>query len=197
MRFLPTLLLSALALASVAAPAFAQAVRRCESLDGRPVYTDKRCEDIGAIDALPRPSAPPAGNTGGSMLGRGCSRTLSDLVYRVTSAIDNHDVNKLAGVYQWAGVSDAAASRILDRLEVIVDRPLLDIVPIRPVPPPLTDDAGNVIDANVDGYYPQTVAPQRPTGLKVMQTTRRGVGAGTASTSFGLRRSYGCFWISL
>ena len=190
----PSLLLLA-ACACAAHAAFAQKVRRCESLEGSPVYTDKRCEDIGTIDALPRVTAPPAGNTGGSSLGGRCPRTLSDLVHRITAAIDGHDVNRLAGVYQWAGLSDAAANRVLDQLQRIVDRPLLDIEPLRPPPPPLTDADGNMIDANEDGYYPVTVAPQRPIGLKVMQTTRRG--EATASTTFGLRRSYGCFWITL
>lgn len=170
-------------------------VHRCEGMDGKPVFTDKRCEDVGAMDALPRAAAPPAGNTGGLGLRGGCSRTLGDLVYRITSAIDNRDVNRLASVYQWGGTSDAAANRILDRLEAIVERPLLDIEPVRPAPPPLTDDAGNVVDPNQDGYYPQTAAPARPTGLRVMQTLRNGSAA--ASTTFGLRRSYGCFWISL
>ena len=175
--------------------AFAQKIHRCEDIQGKPVYTDKRCEDVGAMDALPRATAPAAGNTGGASLRGGCSRTLSDLVYRITSAIDNRDVNRLASVYQWAGTSDAAANRILDRLQVIVDRPLLDIQPIRPAPPPLVDDAGNVIDLNRDGFYPQTATPVRPTGLRVMQTLKNG--SATASTTFDLRRSYGCFWISL
>lgn len=193
----PALALSTLLLAGLAwlpHAALAQKVHRCEGMDGKPVYTDKRCEDVGAMDALPRAVAP-EGNTGGGTLRSACPRTLSDLVYRITSAIDNRDVNRLAGVYQWAGVSDATANRILDRLETIVERPLLDIEPIRSAPPPIVDDAGNVIDANEDGYYPQTAAPSRPVALKVMQTSKKG--AAMASTTFALRRSYGCFWISL
>lgn len=193
----PALALSTLLLAGLAwlpHTALAQKVHRCEGMDDKPVYTDKRCEDVGAMDALPRAVAP-EGNTGGGTLRSACPRTLSDLVYRITSAIDNRDVNRLAGVYQWAGVSDATANRILDRLETIVERPLLDIEPIRSAPPPIVDDAGNVIDANEDGYYPQTAAPSRPVALKVMQTSKKG--AAMASTTFALRRSYGCFWISL
>ena len=194
----PALALSTLLLAALAwlpHAALAQKVHRCEGMDGKPVYTDKRCEDVGAMDALPRTAVAPEGNTGGASLFSTCSRTLSDLVYRISSAIDNHDVNRLASMYQWAGVSDAAANRILDRLETIVERPLLDIEPIRPAPPAVTDDAGNVIDANADGYYPQTVALLRPVALKVMQTSKNG--SARASTTFALRRSYGCFWISL
>ncbi|HZV37703.1 MAG TPA: DUF4124 domain-containing protein, partial [Pseudoxanthomonas sp.] len=35
-------------------------VHRCEGMDGKPVFTDKRCEDVGAMDALPRATAPAA-----------------------------------------------------------------------------------------------------------------------------------------
>jgi len=184
-----------LALACIPLPAFAQKVHRCEGMDGKPVFTDKRCEDVGAMDALPRPATPTIGNTGISPLRGGCSRTLNDLVQRITYAIDNRDVNQLASAYQWAGTSDAQANRILDRLEDIVERPLLDVEPIRPSPPPLTDEAGNIVDANADGYYPQTATPARPVGLRVMQTLRNG--SATTSTVFGLRLNYGCFWISL
>lgn len=194
----PALALSILLFAGLAwlpPAAHAQKVHRCEGMDGKPVYTDKRCEDVGAMDALPRATIAPEGNTGGGTLRSACPRTLSDLVYRITSAIDNRDVNRLAGVYEWAGVSDATANRILDRLETLVERPLLDIEPIRTAPPPIVDDDGHVVDANEDGYYPQTTAPSRAIALKVMQTSKNG--STMASTTFALRRSYGCFWISL
>ncbi|HEY5972357.1 MAG TPA: hypothetical protein VIT22_10395 [Pseudoxanthomonas sp.] len=175
-------------------PARAQEVRRCVSLSGETVYTDKRCEDVGAMDRLPRGA--PAGTAGSSRLYRGgCSRTLSDLVYQITAAIDARDVNRLASVYQWAGVSNASANSILNRLEAIVERPLVDIVPVRPSPPPIVDEYGEIVDANADGYYPQTSTRQRPVGLRLEQTLRNG--STPSTTVFGLRRSYNCFWISL
>lgn len=178
----------------VATPAHAQEVRRCVTVSGETVYTDKRCEDIGAMDRLPRIA--PAGAAGSSNLYRGsCSRTLSDLVYQITAAIDARDVNRLAGVYQWAGVSNASANSILNRLEAIVERPLVDIVPVRPSPPPIVDESGAIVDANTDGYYPQTATRQRPVGLRLEQTLRNG--STPSTTVFGLRRSYNCFWISL
>ena len=188
-----TLLLGA-SLLCMPAPARAQEVRRCATASGATVYTDKRCEDIGAIDRLPRVA--PAGAGGSSSLYRnGCSRTLSDLVYQITAAIDARDVNRLASVYQWAGVSNASAHSILNKLEAIVDRPLVDIVPVRPSPPPIVDEYGAIIDANTDGYYPRTATRQRPTGLRLEQTLRNG--STPSTTVFGLRRSYNCFWISL
>ena len=106
------------------------------------------------------------------------------------------DVNRLAGVYHWAGTSDAGALRILDRLDVVAQRPLVDIVPIRPAPAPVLDAAGQVVDANRDGYYPQTTTQrQRPVGLRIVQTLKNS--ATPADTTFGLRRAYNCFWITL
>lgn len=169
-----------------------EAVRRCTTMSGETVYTDKHCEDIGAMDRLPQVSeASPNASSG---LYRGtCSRTLSDLVFQITSAIEARDVNRLAGVYQWNGVSDSAANRILDQLEAVVQRPLIDIVPVRPDAPVLAAD-GSVVDANADGYYPQTT-PQRPVGLRLEQTLKNS--ATPSRTVFGLRRVYNCFWITL
>ncbi|MEJ1096258.1 MULTISPECIES: hypothetical protein [unclassified Pseudoxanthomonas] len=174
--------------------AAAQEVQRCTTMTGESVYTDKRCEDIGAMDHLP--SRTTEATASGSHLYRGsCSRTLSDLVSQISAAIDAQDVNRLAGVYQWAGISDAAANRILDRLDAVVQRPLVDIVPIRPAPPPIVDGAGNVVDTNADGYYPQTTQLPRPIGIRIVQTLKNS--ATPSETSFSLRRSYGCFWITL
>lgn len=192
----PLLLASLLSIGLLAASraADAQKVQRCTTMGGETVYTDKRCEDIGAMDRLPQVTPGSSGRSGG-IYRAGCSRTLSDLVYQITAAVENKDVNRLAGVYQWTGVSNAAANGILDKLQAIVDRPLVDIVPVRPQPPPIVDADGVVIDENSDGYYPQTAAPQRPIGLRLEQTLKN---ASTPSrTVFGLRRSYNCFWISL
>lgn len=179
----------------LAAPdAFAQAkIQRCSTMSGETVYTDKRCEDVGAMDRLPRVSSGSATGTG--TYRTGCSRTLSDLVYQITAAVENQDVNRLASVYQWNGVSNANANRILNRLEAIVKRPLVDIGPVRPAPAPILDEAGEVVDANSDGYYPQTAARQRPVALRLEQTLANG--STPSQTVFGLRRSYKCFWITL
>ena len=191
--FLPILCLLGATLCFAPSPAHAQKVRRCTSMSGEAIYTDKRCEDIGAMDRLPR--AAPAGAGGSSLYRSGCSRTLSDLVHQITAAIDNQDVNRLASIYQWTGVSNAAANSILDRLEAIVQRPLVDIVPIRPRPPPIVDENGVLVDENSDGFYPQTTIRQRPVGLRLEQTLANG--STPSQTVFGLRRSYNCFWISL
>ena len=191
-----TLLFILVSLLSIGLPrtAHAQAVQRCTTMSGETVYTDKRCEDIGAMDRLPQVT-PGSSSGSGGIYRAGCSRTLSDLVYQITAAVENKDVNRLASVYQWTDISNAAANSILDKLQAVVDRPLVDIVPIRPAPPPIVDQNGVVIDDNSDGYYPQTGARQRPIGLRLEQTLKNG--STPSRTVFGLRRSYNCFWISL
>jgi len=192
--FLALLCLAAWACPQVpSAQAQQQGVQRCTTMSGEAVYTDKRCEDVGAMDRLP--SAGTVIAAPGALYRGGCSRTLSDLVMQVSSAIGAKDVNRLAGVYHWSGTSDAAALRILDRLDAVAQRPLVDIVPVRPAPAPVLDADGQVVDANQDGYYPHTAQPQRPIGLRVVQTLKNS--ATPADTTFGLRRAYNCFWITL
>jgi len=196
MRIDPVLLITILlgaGLGCIPVAAFAQKVQRCSTMDGNTVYTDKRCEDVGAMDHLPRVTAGISGSSG--IYRAGCARTLSDLVYQVTAAIENKDVNRLASLYQWNGISNASANRILNKLEVIVDRPLVDIAPVRPAPPPIVDENGLVVDDNSDGYYPQTATRQRPVGLRLEQTLKNG--STPSRTVFGLRRAYKCFWITL
>ena len=190
---LPLAMIVGALLACLPFAAFAQKVQRCSTMDGNTVYTDKNCEDVGAMDRLPRVTSGTSGSSG--IYRAGCARTLSDLVYQITAAIENKDVNRLASLYQWNGISNASANRILNKLEAIVDRPLVDIAPVRPAPPPIVDENGLVVDDNSDGYYPQTATRQRPVGLRVEQTLKNG--STPSRTVFGLRRAYKCFWITL
>lgn len=232
----PFLLVACLALGLPPANAQAQQVQRCIATDGRAIYTDRRCDDIGAVSRLP----PAASGEGPRMFRGGCPRRLSQLVGEIGAAIQHRDVNRLASVYDWSGVSDASASRTLQRLEAMVERPLVDIAPVytssEPAPlPVLPPDAGPVEAPAKDGRAmptgpaawmpswgagadpevvpgapaapasdaagavpvpaPPAPARPRPVGLRVEQTL-----AGSATptrTIFGLRRTYGCFWLTL
>jgi hypothetical protein len=122
------LLFACLALSLPAAAAHAQAVRRCIGADGHAVYTDRKCEAIGAAERLP----PATASDDRRLFRGGCPRVLSQLVNEIGAAIQGDDVNRLAGVYDWNGVSEASASKLMDRLEAIVARPLVDIAPVYP-----------------------------------------------------------------
>ena len=164
-------------------PGAAQAqVRRCTTSEGLDVFTDRRCADIGAKERLPREAAA----TGGLRLHRtGCSRNLQDLVYELTTAIDARDANRLAGVYHWVGISGSASADLMQRLEAIVQRPLVDIVPV-------PAGAGE----QDDPYYPTTIpARQPPVALRLEQTLADG--STPSRTVFGLRRHFDCWWVTL
>lgn len=156
-------------------------VKRCVAADGTSIYTDRRCEDIGALDKLPRDSA--AGAT--RPYRGGCARTLQDLVFEMTSAIDSKDVNRLAGVVHWVGVPTRTGYQRMNRLNTIVNRPLIDISAVSPRMP---DD--------FDGdYYPQATARKSPVALRIEQTLGNGITPSRAV--FGLQRHVGCWWIRM
>ncbi len=159
-RLLPLLFLLC---ACPAARVQAQEIHRCVAPDGQTLFTDRRCEDVGAASRAP-PAIRPQGNTG--LYRYGCPRRLSELVSLLQLAVDSRDVNRLSSLYLWSGQSDAAANQVLSRLEAIVQRPLLDIVPMYPQSDTPTWDAdtttptpsldGSAIDA------PLPTPPSRP-----------------------------------
>lgn len=133
----------------------AQEIRRCVTADGQTMFTDRRCEDVGAAARAP-PAARTQGNTG--LHRYGCPRRLSELVSLLQLAVDSRDVNRLSSLYLWSGQSDAAANQVLSRLEAIVQRPLLDIVPMYPQRDPPTREA----DAGTAAAPSLTAAPPTP-----------------------------------
>lgn len=171
MRRLPLLLVAPL----LALPAVGAAqVRRCELADGTTVFTDRRCDAVGGRERIAAPAVPQLRSYRPA-----CPRTLRDLAYEVTAAVQAHDVNRLAGVYLWSGLGTRQGYALMDRLQRVVDRPLVDLQPIWP--------------GGEDPYYPTTVPTQPPIGLRLEQTSPRG---GTPIRAvFGLRRHLDCWWI--
>lgn len=217
-RPLTLLLATALVAAAWLWPSHAQAqVRRCTGADGNPVYTDRPCEYIGAVDRLPR--AQVAAQSGASHnRGGGCARTVRDLVYELTAAFDGRDANRLAGVVHWVGVSTRSAYAQMSRLDAIAKRPLLDIVPVYPAmhvvvqeapvtaadasfPFSLEGHGQDVPDAAppqqeaIEDIYPQTTRNRPPVALRIEQTLANGTTP--SRTVFGLQRHLGCWWIRL
>lgn len=173
MRFRFASVLAGLALLAPAAyaPEAAAQVRRCVTAEGQVIYTDRRCESLGAQER-----AAPARPAHGSAHRTGCARTLRDLVFEVSEAINARDPNRLAAYYHWTGMSHAQAYATLGRLDAIARRPLVDIVPLLPAG---TTDA--------DAWR------RAPTGLRLEQT--QGNGITPARAVFGLHRHLGCWWL--
>lgn len=191
MRCLPLLFFTTVLWAGAAQ---AQQVNRCTDAQGRTVYGDKSCEAMGAHARL-RPEVRAAGGSG--LYRDTCARRLSEVVAQIRSAVDARDANRLSGIYAWGGLSSAEATRVMDRLDAIVQRPLVDIAPVFPGDAGLepADDTG---EAAVNGPIMITnmpATPVRPVALRLEQALGR---SGTPSrTLLKLRRQYNCFWISL
>jgi hypothetical protein len=158
-------------------------VHRCIGADGGAIFTDAKCEDIGAI-VRPVP-APAIAGTARHLGPRGCSRTLGALREGLRSALASGDVNQLASYYNWPGISSSESVRILDRLQAIVDRPLTSI---HLVGARTTQDA--------DGY--RTVAseqePARGNAIEIVQA-RSANDPTVVRTQFGLARNADCWWV--
>lgn len=219
----PTRFRLLLLLLALAACGTAQAdIRRCVAADGRTIYTDRQCQDLGAVERLPDTHR--AGS--GRAYRYSCPRSLQDLVYQLTDAIGNRDVNRLASVYYWAGQSTRTGYALMRRLDAIAQRPLADIVPVYPVRAPVRapvrndmastdasldaasfkddetpqDESSNSQSGNSGGSdngleYPQETVHQRPIGLRLEQTLTNG--STPARTFLGLHRAHGCWWVSL
>lgn len=193
-------------------------IHRCTGANGQTVYSDRRCEDLGAASRMP----PPALRDGETGLYRyGCPRRLSELVGLLRTAIETHDVNRLSSLYLWNDIADPAANRILGQLEAIADRPLLDIAPMYPeaayeaetwteattAPAPSSgdggadatlsdDDASAAAAVQAQAHEPAqvVVARPRPWGLRLEQMLADG--STPSRTVLRLRRQYNCFWVS-
>lgn len=151
-------------------------VHRCEMPSGGTAYTDRRCDELGAVERVPSAAEPQS-----RFYRSTCSRTLRDLAYELSAAIEAHDVNRLAGVYHWAGMSTSQGYATMRRLQAIVDRPLVDLQPMYP----------RSLDADM---YPQQASSRPPIGLRLAQVSKNG--STPVDTVLGLRKNLDCWWVA-
>lgn len=144
-----------LASACLAPPAHAAGthVSRCDTGTGSAVYTDGSCRAVGGRpapmsanllrnlaregvfdgDTTLRPTGTPA-RAGGPATLRGrnqlgdatCPRTPAELASRLRTSLGDGQVNRLASLYDWNGQSSRSATPILQKLERMSEKPLLD-----------------------------------------------------------------------
>lgn len=168
-------------------------VRRCALPDGGTIYTDRRCEDLGASE-LPKAAATPGAM--GARPGRAtCARSVDDLAFALGNAIQSGDVNQVAGVYDWTGMSTGAGYRLMERLDAIARRPLVDVQPA--YAGGSNDHGYDVVefDESTGRVVSQTARAPRLIGIRVEQTLANGTTP--ARTLFGVRRNLGCWWVRL
>lgn len=173
LRALPLLLL--FALSALARPAVAEAqIRRCQLPTGQTVYTDRRCDTIGAVERA-APSAQPRLRTHRAS----CARTVRDLYFEVSAALESRDVNRLAGIYHWPGMSTRQGYDVMKRLQTLVDRSLVDLQPVYPGAPD-------------EGYASPT---RPPVAFRIEQVAANG--STPVRASLAVRRHLDCWWVSL
>ena len=190
----PALLLLLL-IAGLFAPGIVHAqVKRCTAADGTLVYTDRKCDDIGATERI-APSPMPGGSAMTGRYRNVCARTVQDLVYSFSSALQSGDANQVAGVYDWAGMATSSAYRVMSRLDTIAKRPLVDVQPMYSGGTNAYGD--DVIEFDEETGRVISRPPRKPRliGLRVEQTLANGTTP--SRTNFGLRQRMGCWWVRL
>jgi hypothetical protein len=143
-------------------PVYAE-VRRCQTPDGRTVYTDRACQDLGAVERLQglASDAPPVHRLQ-------CSRTVQDLALEVGMAIERRDANALAGLYHWPGTATRDGYAIMERLDAIASRPLVDIRALFPDEPAMHDSEAPVAAAPDPSATPAT-ATSPPSSAELLR----------------------------
>jgi len=169
--------------AFVALPARAAGVHRCIGAHGDAIFTDQPCEDIGAV-VRPEP-VPAFGATNPQRVhAHDCARTVDDLRRGLEAALAAHDVNRIAGFYQWAGIGSEESALLLKRLQEIANRPLTAV---------------NLIHSRrpVDASGFQTVASTRTSEASAIELvqTRSDNDPTPARTGFALSRYMDCWWV--
>lgn len=187
--------LAAALLLWLAAPELRAEVRHCVTADGRSVFTDRECHLIGATE---QPGTPADRRT---LRPAGCARTVQELSFELTMAIDAHDTHRLANVYHWTGMTTRSAHEAWQRLDAIAQRFLADIVPITRDSPMPSNPSPRVLEsASADGPtgpMPAVIpaSPMRRTTVALRLEQTEGDSMRPAPTTLDLVRHFDCWWV--
>lgn len=168
--------------------------KRCVTDSGETIRTDRPCA---AFDGTEQRRSASAGGAADrrvmavrpSSYRPICAKTIEDLSYSLSAALDARDVNRFSSIYHWVGVSNARAIAVLNKFERIMQRPVVDVE--------LTGGSGGVVDwtEDADGYLQPVERPARPpSGLRLRQ--QKPGGTATESIQFRFVRNFGCYWLS-
>jgi hypothetical protein len=187
-------------------------LRACVGADGIPIFTDRRCEDLGATEQQARAAPPGAMLSPGLLRVHSCARNQDDLLAGVRAALESHDANRLADFYHWTGMGTAEGYRLMARLDAFSARPVVDVQLVRgaradpdpeadyfqfqPPVPPATPDPPADAEPGADPSAEAPAPPRRPHArlLRVDQMrSDRDVAA--TITYFHLLTNAGCWWM--
>jgi hypothetical protein len=180
-------------------------MHRCVDASGAPVFTDRRCDSIGASDAPPDVPPPSVASARITSV-RSCARSKADLLEGVRNAFEVRDVNRLADYYHWTGMDGATGYRLMDRLEAMTRRPFIDAQLVssatpRPMDPGIDPDSAGLLTRPFD--LPDTPSPRipppgRPRRVDLLRVDQMRSERDAASqvTWFHLRAEAGCWWVT-
>jgi hypothetical protein len=177
-------------------------LNRCIAVDGTSIFTDQKCEDIGAMQRVDPPPLPGNLGNGFRLHANACARKPDDLLHGLENAIRAADVNQVAAFYHWPGVSAEEAVAILNRLQELVGRPLLSIELLYAhrsqdetsgAGPSTGTGTGISARASVDDVQDEAVA-RKAYAVQIVQNRSQRDGTPIRST-LSLRRNIDCWWV--
>lgn len=145
-------------------------IHRCIGEDDVKIFTDRACSALGSQDRVEEPVRPAVLNSPSPHYD--CSRQIEIFHAQVSAALDSGDVNKLSGLYHWMEDTPNSADILMDELQVISSRRLVDV---------------EVESVELDGE-------EQPTRLWLDQYVPERPGQ-TIRTDFKLVRNGGCWWL--
>jgi hypothetical protein len=191
-------------------------MRQCVGPDGVPIFTDRRCDEMGASDYVPPPASAAGDAPVQTLRVRSCARNQHDLLAGVRAALESHDANRLADYYHWTGMGSTEGYRLMERLDAFASRPVMDVQLVRAAPPrdewelqvpplaaePFFRDEG---DPGLDAADPwaapapaRAPRPPRPRPLASMlrvDQMRSEQDMASTITYFHLLTNAGCWWM--
>ena len=193
---LPAQILLLLLLALCERPAHAgNGLNRCIGVDGTSIFTDQKCEAIGAVQRMdPPPMAGNLGNGVGRLRANTCARKPEDLLHGLENAIHAADVNQVAAFYHWPGVTSDGAVTIFKRLQELIDHPLLSIELLY-AHPSQDENSGYIIGADdrSDEIH-DDAAPRHAYAVQIVQNRSERDGTPIRRT-LSLHKNIGCWWV--
>ncbi len=154
-----------------------QSIHRCIGRDGEPVFTAKPCADESLVMAPALAgSAAPAGPSLHL-----CPLSPQELRDRVALALQERDVNKLAGLMLWNGDTQRGAVDALRLLAVLVRQPVNDLA--------LSSAPSNAF-APTSAFAPANAASVAAAPPQLTLTGQDG-----SSAVFTLSDIGGCWWL--
>jgi len=209
MRILPTSLLAA-ALVLATLPMVATRVEaktgvlRCQMSDGSYAYTNKACGAFGA-KSVPLPgevmnrierdqrrearlngievadaSSMPLQVGARRSVQRGCAGDPRQLAMDLTASVAMHDVNRVAESFDWAGMSNAQAQRVMSRLERLSTQLVMD---------------AEYFDATIGGQVMVADAGGGSDGSAGQMQVTISDGDTESVLDFDVRRDEGCYFL--